>query len=92
VPLHFSRFFPTYQLTNINPTPRSSLARAWEVAKDKGLKHVYQGNISGTGKEHTYCSSCKRMIIQRSGFAVDEVLVKNGQCLHCGKPVEGVWA
>lgn len=92
VPLHFSRFFPSYELTDINPSPRSSMSRAWEIAKEKGLKHVYQGNISGTGKEHTYCSSCQRMVIQRSGFAVDEVLVKNGKCLHCGKPVEGVWA
>lgn len=91
MPLHFSRFFPTYQLNDVGFTPRSVMARAWEIAVEKGMNYVYQGNISGTGKEHTFCPFCHRKVIHRRGFAVDEVMIKKGKCLHCGKPIAGVW-
>lgn len=42
--LHLSRFFPNYQMTNIPPTPVTTL----ETAKSSALvylKHVYLGNI-----------------------------------------------
>lgn len=43
VPLHFSRYFPHYQM-NIPPTPLSTLKRAEAVAL-KRLKYVYLGNV-----------------------------------------------
>lgn len=91
VPLHFSRFFPTYQLTDLLPTQTEVMEKAWEIAREEGIKQVYLGNIPGSGKEHTFCPSCGRMVIQRNGFAVEEVLLKNGKCLHCGHLVPGVW-
>lgn len=44
-PLHFSRFFPCYQLTNIPPTPPKKLQEAVEIGKSAGLRYVYMGNI-----------------------------------------------
>jgi len=42
--LHLSRFFPNYQMSDIPPTPRSTLENARDAAQ-QFLKHVYLGNI-----------------------------------------------
>lgn len=42
VPLHFTRYFPSYKL-DLPPTSSSSLLRAKEIAKEK-LTYVYIGN------------------------------------------------
>lgn len=44
-PLHFSRFFPQYRMTDIHPTPVSTLQAAKHVALEEGIKHVYLGNV-----------------------------------------------
>lgn len=43
VPLHFSRYFPCYEMT-IPPTPVETLKTAERIAKEK-LKYVYIGNV-----------------------------------------------
>ncbi|MDD3906293.1 MAG: AmmeMemoRadiSam system radical SAM enzyme [Candidatus Omnitrophica bacterium] len=43
VPLHFSRYFPCYQLS-LPPTPVDSLKQAERIARKK-LKYVYLGNV-----------------------------------------------
>lgn len=43
VPVHFSRYFPQYQM-DIPPTPIETMYRAREIAGKK-LKHVYLGNV-----------------------------------------------
>lgn len=45
VPLHFSRFFPRYKMTDISPTPKAALTIARDVALSLGIKTVYLGNI-----------------------------------------------
>ena len=45
VPLHFSRFFPRYRMTDLAATPRATLARARDLANSLGIKTVYLGNI-----------------------------------------------
>ena len=44
-PLHFSRFFPRYQMQHIPPTPLSTLQSARRMAEEEGIKHVYLGNV-----------------------------------------------
>ena len=44
-PLHFSRFFPQYRMSDVQPTPISTLKEARQIALDEGLKHVYLGNV-----------------------------------------------
>ena len=41
VPLHFTRFFPEYQLTNLPPTEVRLLKKAQTIAKEAGIKYVY---------------------------------------------------
>lgn len=43
IPLHISRYFPRYKLTDIPPTPVETIHRLCEVAR-KYLHYVYAGN------------------------------------------------
>ena len=45
VPLHFSRYFPHYKMTEPGPTPRQTLFKARELALSEGIRTVYLGNI-----------------------------------------------
>ena len=45
VPLHFSRAFPYYKMKDISPTNPEILFKARQIAVEKGIRHVYLGNI-----------------------------------------------
>ncbi len=92
VPLHFTRFHPQYMLKNLPPTPVESLDRAHRIARDAGLHFVYVGNVPGHAGENTYCTSCKNIVIRRTGYRVHEVNLDRGNCLFCKQPIPGVWA
>jgi pyruvate formate lyase activating enzyme len=91
-PIHFSRFYPLYKLKTLPPTPVSTLEKSREVALSVGLEYVYVGNIPGHVGESTFCPKCKKMIIQRTGYMVGEINMKDGKCRYCGKPIPGIWA
>lgn len=44
IPLHLTRFFPRYKLSDRGPTPHETLERLALVAKTH-LKYVYLGNV-----------------------------------------------
>ena len=44
IPLHITRFFPAFKLTDKNPTPVTTILHLVEVAK-KNLEYVFPGNI-----------------------------------------------
>jgi pyruvate formate lyase activating enzyme len=90
-PIHFSRFYPLYKLKTLPPTPVSTLEKAREVALSTGLEYVYVGNIPSHAGENTFCPKCKKMIIQRTGYMVGEINLKDGKCRYCGKPISGIW-
>jgi len=91
VPLHFSRFYPQYLLTNLPPTPLETLERAKAIADSEGLHYVYLGNIPGHPAESTYCPKCHRMVIGRIGFTVKETHLRKGKCEYCQQAIAGVW-
>jgi len=82
LPLHFSRYFPHYKL-RVPPTPAETLERAWEIGSKK-LNYVYVGNLGLPGKEDTYCKACKRPIVRRHGYFVEEFRAPGGKCGYCG--------
>ncbi|MBD3259558.1 AmmeMemoRadiSam system radical SAM enzyme [Candidatus Woesearchaeota archaeon] len=91
-PLHFSRFFPHYKLTDLPPTPVETLHNAYKIAKDVGLKHVYLGNIPQGEFQHTVCPRCKEILVQRSSFyEVLENNMKESRCKFCGEKIDGVF-
>ncbi len=92
VPWHVSAFRPAYKMLDRSSTPAETLLRARDIGLKAGLKYVYVGNIPIPGSEDTYCSNCKKPLIQRSVFTVLKDNVKDGKCYNCGEAVSGVWS
>lgn len=55
---------------------------------EAGLRYVYVGNVPG--EANTFCHSCGRLLIRRSGYWILENYVCDGRCPYCGTPVAGV--
>ncbi|UCC38510.1 MAG: AmmeMemoRadiSam system radical SAM enzyme [Candidatus Aminicenantes bacterium] len=91
VPLHFSRFHPTYLVKNLPQTPESILERARKVALEEGLHYVYIGNIWGHKAESTFCPKCKNNVIPRRGFEVGKIELNQGRCKFCNTLIPGIW-
>ena len=91
VPLHFSRFFPLYKLKSLEPTPISTLEMAWKIAVEEGLHFVYIGNIPGHPAENTICPACRERVIERYGYNIKTISLKEGKCGNCGREIPGLW-
>lgn len=91
VPIHFTKFHPDYKLLNLPPTPVATLERARDIAMSKGIRYAYVGNVPGHNANSTYCPSCKKAVIKRSNFFVEEINLKNGRCKYCNYSIAGVW-
>jgi pyruvate formate lyase activating enzyme len=83
VPVHFSRFYPHYKMTDHPPTPVKTLERAVSIAKEEGLHHVYVGNVPGHEADNTYCPKCGELLIERYGFEVTQYKLKDSRCPKC---------
>ncbi len=90
-PWHISRFHPTYKLIDRPSTPVQTLTMARKIGLKAGLKYVYTGNVPGNAAENTFCYSCGETVIERWGFQVENLQLKNGKCTKCGAGIDGVW-
>jgi pyruvate formate lyase activating enzyme len=90
VPLHFTAFHPDFKLRKLPGTPRSTLQAARRIARDAGLRHVYEGNVSGDGS-HTSCPDCGEVLVRRGWHDVLENRLDAGRCPRCGLAVPGIW-
>ncbi|NLW55270.1 MAG: AmmeMemoRadiSam system radical SAM enzyme [Firmicutes bacterium] len=87
IPLHFSRYFPQYQM-RIPTTPLASLEKAFYLAKEE-LHYVYLGNIPDSGAfSNTFCPECGSLWVKRSGPTVTVAPFQEGCCLGCGREVD----
>ena len=91
VPVHFTRFQPLYLLKNLPPTPVETLERAKAIADAEGLQYCYIGNVPGHPAENTYCPKCRRLLIGRIGFTVNQMHLRQGKCEYCQHSIPGVW-
>lgn len=91
VPMHFTRFHPEFQMKNVPPTPNATLIRCREIGLREGLRFVYTGNVPGLDGENTFCPRCKKAVVVRRGFDLDENHIKNSRCGFCGEVIPGVW-
>lgn len=91
VPLHFTQYHPAYLLKHLPVTPVATLERAKAIADAEGLHYVYIGNVPGHPAESTYCPQCKRMLVDRAGFEIRQMLIRNGTCPFCLQAIPGVW-
>jgi len=86
VPLHLSRYFPTYK-RDTPATADGSLKRLFEIASEK-LDYVYIGNSQAEPKQNTFCSVCGALITVRTGYETKtRNLNKDGKCTSCGNLV-----
>lgn len=91
VPIHFARFYPLYKLSNLPPTPVSTLDRARDTAMEAGLSHVYVAKVTGHEGENTFCRECGKKIIDRMGFVIEDMQIERGRCSNCGTRIHGIW-
>jgi len=91
VPVHFNRFSPAYELTELPSTPVDTLEQARRIALEEGLRYVYIGNVPGHPANSTYCAGCNEKVIGRTGFTVTEVNLDEGRCGSCGRELPGMW-
>jgi len=90
VPLHFTAFHPDYKMTDLPPTPASTLIRARNIAQGEGLKYVYTGNVHDAEGGTTYCPNCRAPLIVRDWYAIRAYrLDAKGACPDCGTSVAG---
>lgn len=90
VPVHFSRYYPTFMLKNIPPTPPATLHQSRKVAMDNGVKFAYIGNLVSDA-ENTYCPSCGKVLIERLRYHVIIRGMKGNRCKYCNEIIPGVF-
>ncbi len=90
MPWHVTQFYPTFKLLDAPRTPLATLEKAREIGLKAGLKYVYEGNVPGRGGENTYCPSCGALLIERHGFFLTTVKMKNSRCPDCSAVLDGV--
>lgn len=80
IPLHFSRYFPQYQL-DLPPTPVERLSESRELAA-RSLHYVYLGNLADEDR-NTYCPVCRFPVVRRDRSSV-KIDLQAGACPECG--------
>jgi len=93
IPWHVTAFHPDYKMGDVQRTPAATLAQAYQVGRDAGLRHVYTGNAPGALKHHenTMCPQCNTTLIRRTGFYVEENVMAGDCCPACKTRIAGVW-
>ena len=85
IPLHFSRYYPQYQMREA-ATPVETLKKARGIALEK-LNYVYIGNAWDHEASASYCPNCSSTLIRRTGFGAKSIGLKGDRCASCGEKV-----
>jgi pyruvate formate lyase activating enzyme len=93
IPWHVTAFHPDYRMTDRDRTTADTLLRAVRIGQEAGLRYVYAGNLPGhVGRfEDTRCAACNATVVERRGFSVRRVQLRDGSCAACGTVVPGRW-
>jgi len=91
VPLHFTRFYPAYRLTDLPPTPIETLENAHSIAREVGINFVTIGNVPGHRYNSTFCPDTGERLIHRVHFTVMYNKVVDGRSSFSGRLVPGIW-
>src|SRR5439155_1003973 len=83
VPWHFTAFHPDFKMLDKPHTPASTLTRAREIARSKGLHYIYTGNVHDREGGSTWCPSCGELLIERDWYELGDWNLENGQCQSC---------
>ncbi len=91
VPLHFTAFHPDYKLADVARTPPETLTRAREIARAKGLRYVYTGNVHDPAGGTTSCHGCGAALVVRDWYQILSYRLNGAACPDCGATIAGVW-
>ena len=83
-PVHFSRFHPDHNMTDVPRTPMETLLKIYNIAKEVGVLYPYLGNVSPGEYENTICSKCGNTCIERVGYSINLEGIIDGKCKKCG--------
>jgi pyruvate formate lyase activating enzyme len=89
VPWHFTAFHPDFKMLDTSRTPPATLTRARAIARSKGLKHVYTGNVHDREGGSTWCPSCGALLIERDGYELSGYRLDGSRCKACGCVIAG---
>jgi len=89
VPLHFTAFHPDFKMRDVPPTPVATLTRARRQALERGIHHVYTGNVHDEASQSTYCARCGELLIERDWYQLGRYRIEAGACMACRHPVAG---
>jgi len=92
VPWHFSAFHPDWKMRNVRATPPATLARARNIAMERGVKFAYVGNVHNEAADSTWCPDCGEKLIGRDWYELTSwALGPGGKCARCGTTIPGVF-
>ncbi len=89
VPWHFTAFHPDFKMLDKPRTPPATLARAREIARAKGLKYVYTGNVHDRMGGSTWCPACGALLIERDWYELGAYNLDGNRCRACGCEIAG---
>lgn len=84
VPIHFTRFHPDNEMTDVQWTPLETVLMCRNVAMSCGMHYVYVGNTVSEDADDTFCPECGTPVIKRLGYLVDIVALNGDRCQNCG--------
>jgi pyruvate formate lyase activating enzyme len=92
VPWHFSAFHPDHRMSDHPATPPATLTRARRIAMQRGMHHVYTGNVHDVEGGTTSCGSCGAELVIRDWHRIEQYAVTDdGCCTRCGARLAGVF-
>ncbi len=90
VPLHFTAFHPDFKMTDLPPTPASTVQRSRAIAMEEGLHYVYTGNVHDREGGTTFCPKCRSALIVRDWHRIESYRVTpSGHCPDCDTAIAG---
>ena len=89
VPLHFTAFHPDFKMMDRPRTPAATLSRARTIARARGLRFCYVGNVHDAEGQTTFCPACGTAVIERDWHAIRLYGLDDGRCPDCGTRVPG---
>ena len=83
IPVHFTRFHPDYNMTDVRLTPVDTLLKLKSIAQEEGMNYVYVGNVMTDDDSNTFCPECGKLLIRRTGYRVDVLGLEGDKCAFC---------
>jgi pyruvate formate lyase activating enzyme len=76
-------------MLDIPNTPPATLTRARAIARAKGLRYVYTGNVHDREGSSTWCPDCGGCLVERDWYVLGEWKLKRNRCVNCRFAVPG---